>query len=160
VLGGIELGSVWQDTAMTPVFFRRIQITDIIFMCQNEKFSYRFFPPAIGRIALPVRFAAEKAAPLAPDFLVWRIRRHWRPRSNLWRWPILGSITAANVIPERDFQVVCVAMTAIDSSTILPIARECARIRAICGSFTWATMRWCGPFGAETSYGLRAPIWA
>src|SRR5271169_2050642 len=61
VLGGTELalrlGGYGYDTS----FFRQIQINGHNFYVPNQKFSLRFFPPALARTAFPVRFAAEKA---------------------------------------------------------------------------------------------------
>ena len=48
-------------------------------------------------------------------------------------------------------------MAAIDSSTILPIARECARHQGDLWLIYMGNNEMVGPFGAETSYGLRAP---
>ena len=59
--------------------------------------------------------------------------------------------------PGTDFQVICVALTAIDSSTILPIARECARHQGDLWLIYMGNNEMVGPFGAETSYGFRAP---
>src|SRR5208282_5621942 len=59
--------------------------------------------------------------------------------------------------PGTDFQVVCVAMTAIDSSTILPIARDCARHQGDLWLIYMGNNEMVGPFGAETSYGFHAP---
>src|SRR5208282_1505173 len=59
--------------------------------------------------------------------------------------------------PGTDFEVISVAMTAIDSSTILPIARECARHQGDLWLIYMGNNEMVGPFGAETSYGLRAP---
>ncbi|MGH9726845.1 MAG: tetratricopeptide repeat protein, partial [Candidatus Acidiferrales bacterium] len=59
--------------------------------------------------------------------------------------------------PGVDFQVICVALTAIDSSTILPIARECARHQGDLWVVYMGNNEMVGPFGAETSYGFHAP---
>ena len=47
--------------------------------------------------------------------------------------------------PGMDFEVVCVAMTAINSHAILPIVRANERgAMGIYGLSTWATMKWSG----------------
>jgi tetratricopeptide (TPR) repeat protein len=48
-------------------------------------------------------------------------------------------------------------MTAIDSSTILPIARDCARHQGDLWLIYMGNNEMVGPFGAESAYGLRAP---
>src|SRR5208282_6436825 len=59
--------------------------------------------------------------------------------------------------PGTDFQVVCAAIIAIDSSTILPIACDCARHQGDLWLIYMGNNEMVGPFGAETSYGLPAP---
>ena len=59
--------------------------------------------------------------------------------------------------PGTEFEVISVALTAIDSSTILPIARECARHQGDLWLIYMGNNEMVGPFGAETSYGLHAP---
>ncbi|HWY31149.1 MAG TPA: tetratricopeptide repeat protein, partial [Candidatus Acidoferrum sp.] len=54
-----------------------------------------------------------------------------------------------------DFEVVCVAMTAIDSHVILPIARECARRNGDLWIIYMGNNEMVGPFGAATVFGSR-----
>src|SRR5580693_8669713 len=61
VLGGLELGLRLAGYGYDTGFFRPIEIDGHEFYVPNEKFSHRFFPPALARTALPIRFAAEKA---------------------------------------------------------------------------------------------------
>jgi len=150
----LNSGSAWEDTAMTPVFFRRIQINGHNFMCrmriQLPVFSAGSRPHSAAR-----SICRGESRPLASDFLVWRIRRHWRPRSNLWRWPIF-EVLLRERYPGTDFQVVCVAMTAIDSSTILPIARECARHQGDLWLIYMGNNEMVGPSGRDELWITRA----
>ena len=61
--------------------------------------------------------------------------------------------------PKSDFEVVCVAMTAINSHAILPIARECARRNGDMWVLYLGNNEMVGPFGAATVFGTRAPPW-
>src|ERR1039457_4274424 len=61
VLGGIELGLRLAGYGYDTGFLSRIEINGHKFYVPNEKFGYRFFPPAIARTAPPFRFTAEKA---------------------------------------------------------------------------------------------------
>ena len=126
VLGGIELGLRLGGYGYDTDFFRPIQINGHKFYVPNEKFSYRFFPPAIARIALPFRFAAEKATNSYRIFLFGESAAMGDPDPTYGVGRYL-EVLLRERYPGTDFQVVCVALTAIDSSTILPIARECAR---------------------------------
>jgi tetratricopeptide (TPR) repeat protein len=156
VLGGIELGLRLAGYGYDTHFFRKIQINGHDFYVANEKFSDRFFPPSIARIALPFRFAAEKATNSYRIFLFGESAAMGDPDSTYGVGRYL-EVLLRERYPGTDFQVVCVAVTAIDSSTILPIARECARHQGDLWLIYMGNNEMVGPFGAETSYGLRAP---
>jgi hypothetical protein len=149
---GLRLGGYGYDTA----FLRRIQVNGHIFYVPNEKFSYRFFPPVLARSADPFRFAAEKATNSYRIFLFGESAAEGDPDSTYGVGRYL-EVLLRERYPGTDFQVVCAAITAIDSSTILPIARECARHQGDLWLIYMGNNEMVGPFGAETSYGLRAP---
>jgi tetratricopeptide (TPR) repeat protein len=156
LLGGIELGLRLGGYGYDIGFFRRIQINGHNFYVPNEEFGYRFFPPAIARSADPFRFAAEKATNSYRIFLFGESAANGDPDPTYGVGRYL-EVLLRERYPGTDFQVVSVAMTAIDSSTILPIARECARHQGDLWLFYMGNNEMVGPFGAETSYGFRAP---
>ena len=156
VLGGIELGLRLGGYGYDTGFFRRIQIDGHDSFVPNEKFGYRFFPSAIARSLDPFQFAAEKATHSHRIFLFGESAANGEPDSTYGVGRYL-EVLLRERYPGTDFQVVCVAMTAIDSSTILPIARECARHQGDLWLIYMGNNEMVGPFGAETSYGLRAP---
>jgi tetratricopeptide (TPR) repeat protein len=59
--------------------------------------------------------------------------------------------------PQSEFEVVCVAMTAINSHGLLPIARECARYQGDLWIIYTGHNEFVGPFGANTVFGPAAP---
>jgi tetratricopeptide (TPR) repeat protein len=59
--------------------------------------------------------------------------------------------------PDTDFEVICMAMTAINSHAILPIARECARLEGDLWVIYMGNNEMVGPFGAGTIFGAKAP---
>ena len=156
VLSGIELGLRLAGYGYDTHFFRKIQINGHDFYVANEKFSYRFFPPGIARIALPFRFAAEKATNSYRIFLFGESAAMGEPDATYGVGRYL-EVLLRERYPGTDFQVVCVAVTAIDSSTILPIARECVKHDGDLWLVYMGNNEMVGPFGAETSYGMRAP---
>jgi tetratricopeptide (TPR) repeat protein len=156
LLGGIELGLRLIGYGYDTGFFRRIRINGHNFYVPNEKFGYRFFPPAIARTTDPFRFAAEKATHSHRIFLFGESAANGDPDSTYGVGRYL-EVLLRERYPGTDFQVVCVAMTAIDSSTILPIARECARHQGDLWLIYMGNNEMVGPFGAETVYGPRAP---
>jgi tetratricopeptide (TPR) repeat protein len=59
--------------------------------------------------------------------------------------------------PTTDFEVVCVAITAINSHVILPIARDCAKRDGDMWIIYMGNNEMVGPFGAGTIFGDKAP---
>jgi tetratricopeptide (TPR) repeat protein len=156
ILVGLELGLRFAGYGYDPHFFRQIQINGRNFFVPNEKFSHRFFPPALSRTAFPIRFAAEKATNSYRIFLLGESAANGDPDTTYGVGRYL-QILLRERFPSVKFEVISVAMTAIDSSTILPIARECAQHHGDLWIIYMGNNEMVGPFGAETSYGLRAP---
>jgi tetratricopeptide (TPR) repeat protein len=156
VLGGLELGLRLGVYGYDPHFFRRIQIDGQTFYVPNDKFSHRFFPPALTRTAQPIRFAAEKGTNTYRIFLFGESAANGDPDTTYGVGRYL-QVLLRERYPGTEFEVISVAMTAIDSSTILPIARECAGHQGDLWLIYMGNNEMVGPFGAETSYGLHAP---
>jgi tetratricopeptide (TPR) repeat protein len=156
LLGGIELGLRMGGYGYDISFFRQVQIDGHKFFVPNDKFSHRFFPPALARTADPIRFAAEKATNSCRIFLLGESAANGDPDTTYGVGRYL-QVLLRERFPGTEFEVISVAMTAIDSSTILPIARECAKHQGDLWLIYMGNNEMIGPFGAETSYGLRAP---
>src|SRR5208337_748183 len=156
VLGGIELGLRLGGYGYDTGFLSQIEINGHPFFVPNEKFGYRFFPPAIARTAPPFRFAAEKGTNSYRIFLFGESAATGDPDSTYGVSRYLETLLRERY-PGTDFQVVCAAIIAIDSSAILPIARDCALHQGDLWVVYMGNNEMVGPFGAETSYGLRSP---
>ncbi len=156
ILGVLELGLRLAGYGYDTHFFRQIQINGHGFYVPNEKFSYRFFPPAIARTATPFRFAERKATNSYRIFLLGESAANGDPDPTYGMGRYL-QVLLRERYPGTEFEVITVALTAIDSSTILPIARECALHQGDLWLIYMGNNEMVGPFGAETSYGLHAP---
>jgi tetratricopeptide (TPR) repeat protein len=156
ILCGIELALRLAGYGYDTSFFRRIKIDGRDYYVPNETFSYRFFPPAIARKTLPFRFAEKKAANSYRIFLFGGSAAMGDPDPTYGVGRYL-EVLLRERYPGTDFQVICTALTAIDSSTVLPIARECARHQGDMWLIYMGNNEMVGPFGAETSFGFRAP---
>jgi tetratricopeptide (TPR) repeat protein len=156
VLGSLEFGLCLAGYGYDTHFFRQIQINGHDFYVPNEKFSYRFFPPAIARTADAIRFSAEKGTNSYRIFLLGESAANGDPDPTYGVGRYL-QVLLRERYPGTEFEVITVAMTAIDSSTILPIARECAEHQGDLWLIYMGNNEMVGPFGAETSYGLHAP---
>jgi tetratricopeptide (TPR) repeat protein len=171
---GLRLGGYGYDTG----FFSSIRFNGLDFYVPNEKFGSRFFPPAIARTITPFRFAAKKSTNTYRIFLFGESAAMGDPDSTYGFGRYL-QVLLRDRFPGTDFEVVCVAITAIDSNVIPPIARDCARHQGdlwviymgnneMVGPFGAIKMvpfaadfaggnKTPPPFGAETAYGLQAP---
>ncbi|MCU0788732.1 MAG: tetratricopeptide repeat protein, partial [Verrucomicrobia bacterium] len=156
VLGILELGLRLGGYGYDTKFFRQIQLNGQIYQVPNETFSHRFFPAAIARTAQPIRFPVTKATNTYRIFLLGESAANGDPDTTYGVARYLRVLLQERY-PGTDFEVICVALTAIDSNTILPIARECARHQGDLWLVYMGNNEMVGPFGAQTSYGLRAP---
>src|SRR5208282_4730802 len=178
VLSGIELGLRLAGYGYDTNFFSRVRIGGRDFYVPNEEFGCRFFPPAITRTIPAFRFAAIKSTNTYRIFLFGESAALGDPDSSYGMGRYL-QVLLNERYPGIHFEVICVAITAVDSNVILPIARDCARHQGdlwviymgnneMVGPFGAIKMvpfaaDFAGgnkappPFGAETAYGLQAP---
>ena len=156
VLGGIELGLRLAGYGYNTDFFSRIRIDGRAFYVPNEKFSRRFFPPAIARTTAPFRFPADKGANSYRIFLLGESAAMGDPDPSYGMGRYL-QVLLRERYPGIHFQVISVAVTAIDSSVIYQIASDCARHQGDLWVIYMGNNEMVGPFGAETAYGLKAP---
>lgn len=156
VLGGIEFGLRLTGYGYESDFFGRIRIGGHVFYVPNEKFGSRFFPPAIARTTTQFRFPAEKAINSYRIFLFGESAAMGDPDASYGMARYL-QVLLHERYPGIQFEVICVAVTAIDSNVILPIARDCARRQGDLWVIYMGNNEMVGPFGAETAYGAHAP---
>ncbi|MBK9168507.1 MAG: tetratricopeptide repeat protein [Bryobacterales bacterium] len=121
----------------------------------NQHFGWRFFPRSLARTPVPARIAAKSA----------------------YRIVILGSSAAMGVpepsfsfgrllegmlrfrFPERRFEVINAAMTAVNSHVVLPIARDVARLNPDLVIVYEGNNEVVGPYGPGSVFrGGQAPL--
>jgi len=156
ILGSVEVGLRLAGYGYDPEFFSRIRVDGRVFLVPNEKFGSRFFPPAIARTITPFRFPAAKSTNTYRIFLLGESAANGDPDPSYGLGRYL-QVLLRERFPGTDFEVVSVAMTAIDSSTILPIAQDCARQQGDLWVIYMGNNEMVGPFGAESAYGPRSP---
>ncbi len=137
-------------------FFLRTTRDGQEFLVDNTWFGLRFFPPALSRSPAPTSLRRHKPPGVYRIFLFGESAALGDPR------PAYGAGRYLEVMlrerfPTREFEVVCVAMTAINSHAILPIARECARYDGDLWIVYAGNNEMAGPFGANTVFGPQAP---
>ena len=136
--------------------FRQIKIGGQDYIVPNDKFGYRFFPPALARTPAPQRLAVKKSPGTYRIFVFGESAAMGDPESSYGAWRYLQTLLRERY-PGTEFEVVCVAMTAINSHVILPMARECARRDGDLWIIYMGNNEMVGPFGAGTVFGSRAP---
>jgi len=152
----LEIGLRFAGYGHPTSFFLRTTSGGDETLVENTWFGLRFFPPALSRSPAPVSLRARKPSGVYRIFLFGESAALGDPR------PAYGAGRYLEVLlrdrfPTREFEVVCVAMTAINSHAILPIARECARHEGDLWIVYAGNNEMAGPFGANTVFGPQAP---
>ena len=139
-------------------FFKPMRIGDQELLVENDSFGFRFFPPDIARMPATLRMPAQKSPGTYRIFILGESAALGDPE------PAFGAGRYLEVLlrerfPHAKFEVVNVAMTAINSHAILPIARDCARHAGDLWILYMGNNEMVGPFGAATVFGAQAPPW-
>jgi tetratricopeptide (TPR) repeat protein len=137
-------------------FFEKTRIGDQDFLVNNEEYGLRFFPPELARFSGPIRMAANKPAGTYRIFILGESAAMGDPEPSYGASRYL-EILLRERFPDQKFEVVNVAITAINSHVILPIARDCARQHGDLWIIYMGNNEMVGPFGAATIFGVQAP---
>jgi tetratricopeptide (TPR) repeat protein len=156
VIGGVELALRLAGYGYPTNFFLRTRIHGHEFYVPNAKFTFRFFSATQARPTLPIRMAADKPTNTYRIFLFGESAANGDPDPTFGMGRYL-QVLLGERFPKTDFEVLCVAITGINSHSILPIARECARHQGDLWLVYMGNNEMVGPFGAETVFGPRAP---
>jgi tetratricopeptide (TPR) repeat protein len=156
ILGLLELGLRAGGYGYSTRFFETSKIGGKNFLIPNYKFSYRFFPPALARKPTLTRYPARKEAGVYRIFVFGESAALGDPE------PTYGVSRYLDVLlegryPDTEFEVICVAMTAINSHVVLPIVKECAGLEGDLWLIYMGNNEMVGPFGASTVFGAKAP---
>jgi tetratricopeptide (TPR) repeat protein len=156
VIGGLESGLRLSGYGYPTSFFLKTKIGGKDFYVSNDRFGYRFFPPALARTPVSLRMEVQKPPHTYRIFLFGESAAQGDPDPTFGAGRYLQALLRER-FPGTDFEVVCVAMTAINSHAILPIARECAQHDGDLWIVYMGNNEMVGPFGAATVFGPRAP---
>ncbi len=156
LLGLLELGLRIAGFGASTRLFLPSTIEGKEFFIPNEKFTTRFFPASLARVPLSSRMAAQKPQGTYRIFLLGESAAYGDPDPSFGMGRYLESLLEARY-PTTDFELVNVAITAINSHVILPIARECARHEGDLWVIYMGNNEMIGPYGASTVFGRKAP---
>jgi len=150
--GLLRLAGVGHPTS----FLVRREIHGQSVWADNAWFGLSFFPPALARSPSPVLIPVTKPAGVYRIFLFGESAALGDPRPAYGMGRYL-EILLRERFPGTEFEVVCVAMTAINSHAVLPIARECSRREGDRWIVYMGNNEFMGPFGANTVFGPTTP---
>ena len=156
VLGALEMCLRIAGYGYTTGFFKPLRTGTEDYLVENDKFGLRFFPPQLARSPAPIAMKAHKPPGTFRIFILGESAALGDPRPAYGPGRYLQALLEER-LPEQKFEVVCVAMTAINSHALLPIARECAQHEGDCWILYLGNNEMVGPFGAATVFGPSAP---
>jgi len=156
LLAGLELVLRLVGYGYPTGFFRETQIAGRAVYVENDQFGLRFFPRAMARIPAPTVLPVAKPTNTYRIFILGESAALGDPE------PAFGfgrylEILLQERFPGARFEVVCAAMTAINSHALLPIARECANHAGDLWVIYMGNNEVVGPFGAGTILGPQSP---
>ena len=152
----LELGLRAGGYGHPASFFLPREIGGKTVLVENTWFGLSFFPPAQARSPSPLVVQNPKPPGVCRIFLFGESAAMGDPRPAYGVGRCLEALLRAR-FPQTQFEVVCVAMTAINSHGLLPIARECARYQGDLWIIYTGHNEFVGPFGANTVFGPAAP---
>jgi tetratricopeptide (TPR) repeat protein len=159
LLAGVEFILRLLGFGHPTTFFVRTRISGKEYYVPNEKFGLLYFPPALVRSPLPLRMPVEKGSNTFRIFLFGESAAQGDPDPTYGFGRYL-QVLLRERYPGTDFEVVCAAMTAINSHAVLQIARECAGLQGDMWLIYMGNNEVVGPFGAGTVFGAKAPpLW-
>jgi tetratricopeptide (TPR) repeat protein len=137
-------------------FFLRAHIDGREVLTENAKFGWRFFPPSIARTPEPVVLPPRKEPGTCRIFILGESAAMGDPDPAVGLPRMLHAMLATK-FPQKKFEVVNVAMTAINSHVIREIAKECAGLEGDFWIVYAGNNEVVGPFGGGTVFGPQVP---
>ena len=156
LLGLCELGLRVAGFGYSTAFFLPKQIAGHNVLVENDQFGLSFFPPALARSPSPLVMAGDKPPGTRRIFILGESAALGDPEPAFGFGRYLEALLEQR-FPKTRFEVVCTAMTAINSHAILPIARECARRQGDIWVVYMGNNEFVGPFGPATVFGPQVP---
>jgi tetratricopeptide (TPR) repeat protein len=129
----------------------KCQTNDRESYCSNVKFSWRFFNPDIARAMDPFVFPAEKTDKTYRIFIMGASAAAGTP-DGAFSFGRFLRVMLSQRYPQTDFEVMVVAMPAINSHVVLEIAKDCARHQPDLFIVYLGNNEVVGPYGAGTVF--------
>lgn len=140
----------------STAFFRVATVGQQKVIVENPSFGQQFFPPHLVRLPSPTVFPTPKQSNTARIFILGESAALGDPEPAFGFGRYLEVLLNAQ-LPEKQWEVIPAAMTAINSHALLPIARDCARQQGDVWIVYMGNNEIVGPFGAGTVFGPQSP---
>lgn len=137
-------------------FFLRQRLNGRDVLTDNRQFGWRFFPPNIARTPEPVVLSARKKPGVTRLFVFGESAAMGDPEPAFGLPRMLQAMLELK-FPSNKFEVINVAITAINSHVIREIARDCAPLEGDFWIIYMGNNEVVGPFGGGTVFGRQAP---
>ena len=125
-------------------------------LIENSKFPWRFLPSNLARAPQPTSLMLQKPSGTTRVFVFGESAAEGDPEPAFGMSRILEVLLEGR-FPGRDFEVVNVAVTALNSHAILPVSKECADLDGDFWVLYIGHNEVMGPFGAGTVFGEKTP---
>jgi tetratricopeptide (TPR) repeat protein len=131
--------------------FATCRVSGETLCCNNSRFAWQFFPPDIARDFSPFAFAAEKPAGTYRIFVLGESAAQGVPEPAFSLGRLLEAMLR-QMYPAQRFEVISLAMPAINSHAIRQIARDCLQQQPDLLVVYMGNNEVVGPYGAGTVF--------
>lgn len=132
-------------------FLIRRKVAGATVLTDNQKFGWRFFPPAVARRPADILLPAEKPPGTYRIFVLGESAAMGDPDTAYGITRLLDVMLSAS-LPGKKFEVVNAAMTGISSHVIREIANDCAQYQPDFFVIYMGNNEAIGPYGPGTVF--------
>jgi tetratricopeptide (TPR) repeat protein len=154
--GTLEAGLRWLGYGYCPRAIIKQKLNDKDIYCQNYRFGWRFFPHSIARHFDGFVFDTQKAPETYRIFVLGASAAAGIP-APAYNFGHMLEVMLDESYPEMDFEVLTVAMPAINSHVVLEIAKDCARYQPDLFIVYLGNNEIVGPYGPSTVFAPLSP---
>jgi len=152
ILGVLELGLRLAGFGYPTAFLLKSSNHGEKTFVQNNQFGWRFFGPRAARLPYAISIPREKPPRTIRIFVLGESAAYGDPQPRFGLPRMLQAMLEWRY-PDKKFEVVNAAMTAINSHVIRTLARDCAKAGADVWVIYMGNNEVVGPFGAGTVFG-------
>jgi tetratricopeptide (TPR) repeat protein len=156
LLAGVELFLRMAGYGYPTSFFLKKSVNGREMLTDNWQFGWRFFPKEIARTPYPVMFPLHKDPGTIRIFVFGESAAMGDPEP-AFGFPRMLQAMLELSFPSNRFEVINVAMTAINSHVIREIAKDCASLEGDLWLVYMGNNEVVGPFGGGTVFSRQAP---